>query len=889
MEEQTAIKTTCPYCGVGCGVLAMLDEEGAAQIAGDPQHPANFGRLCSKGAALGETVDLEGRLLHPMVDGERASWEQALDTVAGRLRSIIDQHGPEAVAFYGSGQMLTEDYYVSNKLFKGFIGTPHVDTNSRLCMASAVVGHKRAFGSDTVPGNYADLESADLLIIAGANLAWCHPVLYQRVKAAKAERPDMRVVVIDPRRTDTCEIADLHLPLAPGTDVWLWNGLLSYLAVEGHTDYAFLEAHTEGFGAAIEAARASAPNVPAVAGQCDLPEADVLAFFRWFAATERTVSLYSQGVNQSSTGSDKVSSIINCHLLTGRIGRSGMGPFSITGQPNAMGGREVGGLANQLAAHMDYSAETVDRVRRFWQAPNLVSGPGNKAVDLFQAIERGEIRAVWIMATNPMVSLPDADRMRRALAGCELVVVSEAMACTDTTAVADVLLPAMAWGEKDGTVTNSERRISRQRPFLPPPGEAQPDWWALCKVALRLGFGDGFAYEKPAEIFREHAALSGFENNGSRDFDISALANLHDAGYEAMAPRQWPIRDGRDTGRLFADGGFFTESGKARLIPLTPRPPVNAPDTDYSLVLNTGRVRDHWHTMTRTGKSPRLSAHEVTPFLQMHPDDAARLDLGDGALARVHSHWGEALARVRLDDGQRPGSVFMPMHWNDQYALRGRVDAVVNPVTDPDSGEPEFKHTPVAVSPVEVAWQGFLLSREPLADPPACAWWAKARGNGFHRYELAGTESAEQMPDLARALLPGDGECLEMADPGRNVYRAARLVDGRLMGCLFMGAVTALPGRHWLAGLFTAEPVSTRNRMALLSGNPPPGQKDAGRNVCACFGVGENTIIEAIRKGCRTPEAVTRRCQAGGNCGSCVPEIRDLIGRHARPVNRRIA
>lgn len=888
-SDRQVTRTTCPYCGVGCGLLVSREADGRVTVQGDTDHPANYGRLCSKGAALGDTVDLGGRLLTPEVRGRRVSWDTALDTVADGLRKVVEAHGPGAIAFYGSGQMLTEDYYVSNKLFKGFLGTPHVDTNSRLCMSSAVAGHKRAFGSDTVPGCYEDLELADLLVITGSNLAWCHPVIYQRIKAAKARRPGMRVVVIDPRRTDTCEIADLHLPLAPGTDVWLWNGLLDHMAKEGKADYVFLEEKTEGYGAAIRQAAHSSGSIPTVAAQCDLAEADVAVFYRWFAATEKTVSLFSQGVNQSSAGTDKVNAIINCHLLSGRIGHPGMGPFSITGQPNAMGGREVGGLANQLASHMDFDAADVDRVRRFWDAPNLVTGPGHKAVDLFQAIETGEIRAVWIMATNPLVSLPDADRMRELLKRCDLVVVSEAMRSTDTSVTAHVLLPALAWGEKDGTVTNSERRISRQRPFLPAPGEARADWWAISQVACRLGFGGAFAYDGPDAIFREHAALSGFENAGTRDFDISDLSGLDRPAYDAMTPRQWPIRDGEDTPRMFSDGRFYTPGGRARMVTVEPRAPVNPPSPDYPMVLNTGRIRDHWHTMTRTGKAARLSAHIVTPFLQLHPDDANRLGLDDDALARASSRWGSVLGRVRVDSGQRRGSVFVPMHWNDQYAAMGRVDAVVNPVVDPISGEPEFKHTPVAITPLAARWHGFLLLRDEPSQPPGCAWWVKARGPAFTRYELAGDETAGQLPELACRLLPGDGEWLEMADPARGSYRAAWLRDGRLMGCLFMGPQDSLPARNWLAGLFDSPTLQPRERLALLSGRPPAGQKDVGRTVCSCFGVGENTIVEAITGGCTSPEAITARCQAGGNCGSCLPEIQSLITRHAHPANRRTA
>ncbi len=883
MTETT--RTTCPYCGVGCGILASQSPDGTVAVKGDPDHPANFGRLCSKGSALGDTVDLGGRLLYPEVCGERVSWDRALDTVAEGFRKVIAEHGPQAVAFYGSGQMLTEDYYVSNKLFKGFIGTGNVDTNSRLCMASAVAGHKRAFGSDTVSGNYEDLEQADLLVITGSNLAWCHPVVYQRIKAAKARNRQVRVVVIDPRRTDTCEIADLHLPLAPGTDVWLWNGLLAHLSKEGPVDYAFLDTHTEGFGSAVMEARKQG-NVPHVAAQTDLPEVDVARFYRWFSQIEHTVTLFSQGVNQSSVGTDKVNAIINCHLITGRIGKPGMGPFSITGQPNAMGGREVGGLANQLAAHMGFEEDALDRVRRFWDAPNLVTGPGHKAVDLFQAIRHGQIKAVWIMATNPLVSLPDADAMREALQGCELVVVSDAMRDTDTTAAAHVLLPALTWGEKDGTVTNSERRISRQRAFIPAPGEAKPDWWALCRVAERLGFGHAFAYTHPSEIFDEHARLSAFENDGSRDFDLAGLAGMDRAGYERMQPRQWPVRaDGRDTARLFEDGRFFTGNGRAQFVMTEAQAPANSPCVDYPLVLNTGRVRDHWHTMTRTGKAARLSAHIVEPFVQVHPADAVATGLREGDLARVRSRWGSVTGRVTVDSGQRQGNVFVPMHWNDQYAVQGRVDAVVNPVVDPLSGEPEFKHTPVVLEPLQAAWHGFLLLREAPAEHPDCAWWAFARGPAFVRYELAGSDRPDDLPALAKGLLRGRGDWLEFADSARGCYRAAWIREGRLLGCLFMGPRETLPERNWLAGLFEKAALEHAERLALLSGRPPKGQKDAGRTVCSCFGVGENTIRDTIAAGAGTPEQVTSACQAGGNCGSCLPEIQALIST----MNQRTA
>src|SRR5262245_11431348 len=578
LPPPSAIRTTCPYCGVGCGICAIPDGSGGATIAGDGEHPANFGRLCSKGSALGETLGLTGRLMHPMLRQAgaltRTDWDTALDQVADGFRRIIERDGPDAVAFYLSGQLLTEDYYVANKLMKGFIGSATVDTNSRLCMASSVAGHKRAFGSDTVPGLYEDLDQADLIVLAGSNAAWCHPILFRRIQDSRTR--GARLVVIDPRRTPTAEEADLHLAVAPGMDTALFLGLLVRLADRDSFDRAYVAAHTTGFEAALQRATEIAPDVETVAETTGLDADNIRRFYDLFAATARTVTCYSQGVNQSAQGTDKVNAIINCHLATGRIGKPGMGPFSLTGQPNAMGGREVGGLANQLAAHMSFSPPEIDRVRRFWGAPRIATHEGLKAVQLFEAIERGEIKALWVMATNPAVSLPRAGAVRDALAKLELFVVSENVLANDTVnAGAHILLPAAAWGEKDGTVTNSERRISRQRGFLPLPGEAKPDWWIVAEVARRMGFGDAFAYANAADIFREHAALSAFENDGTRDFDLGALARINDAAFDALDPLQWPLRQAeqlRDR-RFFMHGGFYTADRKARFIaPEIPRP-----------------------------------------------------------------------------------------------------------------------------------------------------------------------------------------------------------------------------------------------------------------------------------------------------------------------------
>ncbi|MDN4060653.1 molybdopterin-dependent oxidoreductase [Massilia sp. YIM B02769] len=878
----STVRTTCPYCGVGCGVKANVKPGTIPIISGDADHAANRGRLCVKGAALGETLGLDGRLLYPQLreNGElrRAGWDEAIGRVAGGLAGIIAEHGPDAVAFYVSGQILTEDYYVANKFMKGYIGSANIDTNSRLCMSSSVAGHKRAFGEDIVPGCYEDFELADMVVLAGSNAAWCHPTLFQRILRAKEAKPSLQIVVIDPRRTATCELADLHLPIKPGTDVWLFNGLLAYLAREGVADQAFVAAHTEGLDAALAAARI---EIEEVARACRLDPRAVRAFYENFAATRKVVTAYSQGVNQSSSGTDKVNSIINCHLLTGRIGQPGMGPFSLTGQPNAMGGREVGGLANMLAAHMELdNAQHRELVRSFWNAPRIASKPGLKAVDLFRAIEEGTVKAVWIMATNPLVSLPDADRVRRALDKCELVIASDIVLDTDTNVRADVLLPALAWGEKDGTVTNSERRISRQRAFLPAPGEARADWQALCAVARRMGYS-GFDYTSAHEIFDEHARLSGWRNGGenARLFDLSGLAGIGRAAYDALEPVQWPVTPHASHGstRLFGDGIFAHPNRKARFIATMPRAPVNAPDGEYPLALNTGRVRDQWHTMTRTGKSPRLGSHVPEPFIDLHPHDALLCGVREGELARVSSRWGAMVGRVTHSGGIARGGAFVPIHWSGPTASDARVGAIVNPVVDPVSGEPEFKHTPVKVEPFVVEWQAFVLSRTaPQLD--ALTWWTRVQGEGFLRYEAGGRGKVGGEWALALLGVDEDADWIEYEDRSAGVYRAAYLVDGRLQACVLVAKAGALPPREWLGSLFAQEVLGAGKRAVLLAGRPAEASADAGPTVCSCFGVGRNTICAAIReKGLRTASEVTACLKAGGNCGSCLPEIGKLL------------
>lgn len=872
-----AIRTICPYCGVGCGLTVTLPPGADPEIKGDTRHPANYGRLCSKGASLAETMDLAGRLLHPEIGGARTSWDAALEHVAAGFRRIIDRHGSDAVAFYASGQLLTEDYYVANKLMKGFIGTANIDTNSRLCMASAVAGYTRAFGADMVPNDYTDIEDAELVLIVGSNMAWCHPVLFQRLAAAKDRNARLKVVVVDPRRTATCDIADIYLPIRPGTDVILFDGLLNYLRREDALDWEFLDEHTEGFGAAMRVAKEAAPSVPAVADACGVPEADVAELYRVFARTARTVTLFSQGINQSSSGTDKVNSIVNVHLATGRIGKSGAGPFSLTGQPNAMGGREVGGLANQLAAHMDFSPEHVERVQRFWGSPRIATGPGLKAVELFDAIDAGRIKAVWIMSTNPVVSMPDADRVRRALDRCGFVVVSDCMRETDTTAMAHVLLPAATWGEKSGTVTNSERRISRQRAFLTPPGECRPDWWIVCEVAKRMSFGAAFDYAGPAQIFREHARLSAFENDGGRGFDIGALAALSDEEYESLDPVQWPAPAAGAAQRPFGDGRFFTANGKARFVPTAPSAPRTERADARPFVLNTGRVRDQWHTMTRTGRCARLTGHSPEPFVQLHPADAATYEIVAGDLVEVTNDFGRIVVRVELTDAVRHGDIFVPMHWNSGFASAARVCTLLAASADPISGQPELKHGTAALRRYRPAWYGFALTRVPL-DVADCDYFARVRGDGFWRYELAGECLPASWSAWASGVLGSVEERIELADPARGRYRGARVMDGRLQACLFVSAEKSLPARGWLSSLFAAPALSDADRLGLLAGRSVDGTAEAGPLVCSCFSVGRATLVRAIRAQSLVSTAdIGRALSAGTNCGSCLPELRELL------------
>jgi assimilatory nitrate reductase catalytic subunit len=883
------VRTTCAYCGVGCGISAVAEPDGRGlAVSGDGEHPANFGRLCSKGAALGSTVGLTGRLLHPMIGDKRVGWNEAVSLVARRFKETIARHGPDSVAFYVSGQLLTEDYYAANKLMKGFIGSGNIDTNSRLCMASAVVAHKLAFGADLVPGCYEDLELAELVVFAGHNAAWTHPVLFRRLEQARAR--GQRHVVIDPRRTDTAEVADLHLALKPQTDVRLWNGLLADLIRRGAVDRAYVAEHVAGF-AEVEAELGRADQaISAVAADCGLAAGDLERFYRWFAETPKTVSLFSMGVNQSTQGVAKGSAIINAHLATGRIGKPGACPFSITGQPNAMGGRETGGMATTLAAHMDFDEASRARVARFWGAEKVAQAPGLKAVDMFEAIHAGRIKALWVMATNPAVSLPDGGKVREALAKCPFVVVSDCMAETDTMAYAHVKLPALGWSEKDGVVTNSERRISRQRAVFPAPGEARADWRIVADVGAAMGFGDAFSWRTPAQVFREYARLTVYENR-DRFLSLGPFAGITADAYDALQPVQWPVTAQGGTPRLFTDGRFQFPDGRARMQPVAAAGPAEAADIAFPLALNTGRVRDHWHTLTRTALAPELCRHAPEPYVEIHPEDAAQLGVGEGRLTRVQTLHGEAVAVAKVSDRQRRGSIFMPMHWTAAYAPQGRSNSLVAPRVDARSGQPEFKHTPARVRPYRETWRGFFIAREGWRAPKGLDLvWRRIPQAACQLHEFAGRGDQPEREAVRKALVQGAGEdVLRFEDGKSGALREAFVAGGRVDRILFMTCTGGLPPRDWLTEMFALESLSAEDRALLLVGRAPGAPVQTGPVVCACRGVRQAKVEAAIADGCRTVDAVSDATGAGASCGSCRPEIARLIGSSAKPEVRHAA
>jgi len=954
----TETRSVCPYCGVGCGVIIQSQGNQITGIKGDPDHPANFGRLCTKGATLAHTTSAplarQTRLLVPQMRASRGTapqptnWATALDHATERLIAIVQQHGPDALGVYVSGQLLTEDYYVFNKLVKGLLGTNQIDTNSRLCMSSAVAGYKMTLGADSPPACYDDIHQAQTLFIAGSNTAWAHPILFRRVEDAKAANPAMKIIVADPRRTDTAAQADLHLPLQPGTDIALFHGLLHIMLWEGWVDAAYIDAHTSGFDALKAAVREFTPEH--VSALCGLPKADLLTAARWLAGLDGaalagttgsapvstflgrdgrkrapTLSLYCQGLNQSSSGSAKNAALINLHLATGQIGQVGAGPFSLTGQPNAMGGREVGGLANLLSAHRDL-ANPAHRaeVAALWGVPSVPEQPGRTAVEMFQAAADGEVKALWIICTNPAQSMPDQTTVRRALERAEFVIVQEAFATTATCAYADLLLPASTWGEKDGTVTNSERCISRMRAAVPAPVHPdfpddgpRPDWLIAQQIGQRLEAvlrprqPTIFPYSTVQQVWEEHR-----ESTRGRDLDITGLS--YDL-LDSHGPQQWPSRAadvparlaaGLALGqaRLYEDGQFPTPDGRARFAAVAWQPLAEARVSAYPFSLNTGRLRDQWHGMSRTGTLGRLFGHVPEPVLQMHPQDMSRKGFVDGELVRVTSKRGSLLVPVQAGDELAVTQVFMAMHWGSEVlsgqGADGQPLAGVNALTTsaycPTSKQPEFKHAAVKVEKADLPWT--LLALAWL--PPESAHTARAQlvalmpQLAFATCVPFGRERTGVLFRAAHAQSPGEGllcqveaalgldgeDILRYADVKRGQRRAVNLVqDGgqkQLEGFMLAGDTSA---QSWITTLLKDGLPAQQFGQALLApgATPPVPVVAAGHQVCTCFNVTDVAIQDFLSTCDAAPSdrltALQGTLQCGTNCGSCIPQLQRLV------------
>lgn len=880
------IKTTCAYCGVGCGVEATTNLQGQLEVKGDAAHPANYGKLCSKGLALGETVTHTGRLLHPLIEKEITDWPQALAHVAQQFSKTIQEHGPNAIAFYASGQLLTEDYYVANKLMKGFIGSANIDTNSRLCMSSSVSAHKRAFGADIVPGCYQDIEHTDMVILVGSNLAWCHPVIYQRIKAAKKQRPDLYVVVIDPRKTASCEIADLHLAIQPGTDVALFNGLLCALHRKKKLNHTYIEKYTQGFNETLLSAQQDTPNIDKLARLLSLSQSELKAFYQRFSDTDNVMTLYSQGVNQSSYGTDKVNAIINCHLATGKMGRLGACPFSITGQPNAMGGREVGGLANTLAAHMEFNhPEHHQILSDYWQTTTLARQPGLKAVDMFDALDRGEIKAIWIMATNPVVSLPNSHKIRQALEKCPFVVVSDCIENTDTTRTANVLLPAQGWAEKSGTVTNSERRISRQRRLLPTPGEGKPDWWIISQVAKHMGFEHAFNYCHEADIFKEYVKLTEFNNHGitARALNLSGLSKLSTTEYDQLTPQQWPVITKQKTiehHQIFDQGIYFTPSKKAQFIALTYQPSMQQMTPQYPFILNTGRIRDQWHTMTRSGLSDKLSAYQAQPTIYLHPIDAEKKAILKDSLIEVSTPLGRCILKAEISEQTRQGELFAPIHWSDSTASQAKICQLINAHVDAISGQPEFKHTAVNIQVFPHQSDALLLTKKTMvaleSDLITFPYWVRQTVKNGYLYHIASPLTPDQLQQKLHSFdNAAHHNQLSFSDNQFN-FRFATITENHIDFAYLVSNKLPKESSSWFETLLS-HPVNSEVSLSLLS-NVPLGSLAIGKLICACKRVGYQHLCHAIRQhDIKQLDHLTDITQAGTGCGSCLLELNHIL------------
>lgn len=921
----TETKSTCPYCGVGCGVIIEAEGGEITGVRGDPQHPANFGRLCTKGSTLHLTasaaVTYQARLLHPMLrerrgdKPQRVSWELALNLAADRFGQVIRTHGPDAVGFYISGQLLTEDYYVFNKLAKGLVGTNNIDTNSRLCMSSAVAGYKQTLGADAPPNCYDDVNHADCVFIVGSNTAFAHPILFRRLEDAKAKRPQMKVIFCDPRRTDTAELADLYLPIQPGTDVMLFHGLLHIMLWEGWTKADYIAAHTTGFDALKAVVREYTPE--RVAQTCGIAKEDLFTAARWFATSPASLSLYCQGLNQSSSGTAKNAALINLHLATGQIGRPGAGPFSLTGQPNAMGGREVGGLANLLSAHRDMAnPQHRAEVAALWGVPSVPDKPGKTAVEMFQAAADGEIKALWIACTNPAQSMPDQATVRRALERADFVVVQEAFATTATCDYADLLLPATTWGEKEGTVTNSERRVSRVRAAVAKPAGTRHDWEIGIEFARRLETqlqrtGTLFPYETPESIWVEHR-----ESTRGRDLDITGLSYA----LLEQAPQQWPFPEGAATGktRLYEDGRFPTADGKARFAAVEYRPLAEPRESRYPFSLTTGRLRDQWHGMSRTGTLGRLFGHVPEPAVQMHPQDLERRELKEGDLVHVTSKRGSIVLPVQASSELGLSQAFIAMHWGSEFlsgvSATGGQLAGVNALTTsaycPGSKQPELKHAAVKILKAELPWTLLAVAWVPAEDALAvreqlkemmglfpfasCVPFANdaplaeaaSRGRAGLLFRAAAYEAAsdEVLQRLEKLLDLAGGETLRYADRRKGQRRTIRVrrdgADIRLEGLVLAGDTSA---EAWIKSLLLQElPAQAYGRLLLAPGaKAPVAVQKKGKQVCNCFGVDAPAIEGHLAGSAGSPEqrlaSLQSSLRCGTNCGSCVPELKRLV------------
>jgi assimilatory nitrate reductase catalytic subunit len=895
-------KATCPYCGVGCGVIIEHDGQCISGVRGDPEHPANFGRLCTKGATLHLTARPEARLLHPELRttrGEprvRASWERALEVAATRFADAINTHGPDSVAFYISGQLLTEDYYVFNKLAKGLIGTNNVDTNSRLCMSSAVAAYKQTLGSDAPPCCYEDLGLTDCLLIAGSNTAFAHPIVFRRIEDARKTRPELKIVVVDPRRTDTAAMADLHLAILPGTDIWLYNAMLHVLLWEGRVDHAFVRDHTDGFEALRDHVREVTPA--AAAQVCGVPAKDIVTAARWWGEAPAAMSLWCQGLNQSSHGTHNGAALIALSLATGKIGKPGSGPFSLTGQPNAMGGREVGGLANLLSAHRDLAnPEHRAEIARFWGVDSVPATPGLTAVELFEAVHEGRIKALWVACTNPAHSLPEQDRVREALARCDFVVLQEAYRNTETAPFADLLLPAATWGEKEGAVTNSERRISHVRRALMPPGEARPDWRIACDFALALGPHIGkpgvaglFGYRDVEQIFREHAGTT-----RGRDLDITGLS------YELLdrlGPQQWPFPEGAGAGRarLYQDARFETPNARARFVVPVKTLTAETADARYPIRLTTGRLRDQWHCMSRTGKVARLYNHVEEPRVELSAVDLERRALRSGELVRVKSRRGEIVLRAAASDEVRPGQAFVSMHWGRNVLSSSGANALTLRAVDPHSKQPELKHAAVQIERVVLPYQALLMRSEADAETATARALERAaqlipwlERFVYASVSLAGRDHPAVLLRIAHdqpipetwlaeldALFGLEGEsCLSYSDAARGIAKRGLIEDGALTGIRLCGE-TAAAG--WLRDVMVERMPTTELRRWLFAplAAAPAAASTRGRILCNCLDVAESDIAREVGEGSDL-EQLQAKLKCGTSCGSCLPEIKRLL------------